>query len=130
MQRFTQTFIDSLGGNAYNVDIVADLLGAFEQAVLLAIWSLAEEAYGRAILQGVQSALDRQVSAGAVYTTLDRLEQRSLIASRLEAGTAVRAGRSRRYYHLTAAGIKAANESRAALENVWRVARWPLESKA
>lgn len=115
--------------NAYNVDIVADLLGAFEQAILLAIWSLAEEAYGRGILRGVQSALDRQVAAGAVYATLDRLEQRSLIASRLEEGTPVRAGRARRYYRLTAAGIKAVNESRAALENVWRLAKWPLESK-
>jgi PadR family transcriptional regulator, regulatory protein PadR len=116
-------------GNAYNVDIVADLLGAFEQAILLAIWSLAEEAYGRAILRGVQSALDREVAAGAVYATLDRLEQRSLIASHLEEGTPVRAGRVRRYYRLTAAGIKAVNDSRAALENVWRVAKWPLESK-
>jgi PadR family transcriptional regulator, regulatory protein PadR len=129
VQRFRHIFIDLLFGNAYNVDIVADLLGAFEQAVLLTIWSLAEEAYGRAILRGVQSALDRQVAAGAVYATLDRLEQRGLIASRLEAGTAVRAGRARRYYRLTAPGIKAVNESRAALENVWRVAKWPLESK-
>ncbi len=82
-----------------------------------------------AILRGVQSALDRQVAAGAVYATLDRLEQQSLIASRLEEGTPVRAGRARRYYRLTAAGIKAVNESRAALENVWRLAKWPLESK-
>ncbi len=121
---------DLLFYDAYNVDIVADLLGAFEQAVLLTIWSLAEEAYGRGILKRVQSALNREVAAGAVYATLDRLEQRGLTASRLEAGTAVRAGRARRYYRLTAAGIKAVNESRAALENVWRVAKWPLESKA
>jgi len=109
---------------------MAELLGAFEQAILLAVWSLAEEAYGRAILRGVQSALDRQVAAGAVYATLDRLEQKSLIASRLEDGTPVRAGRVRRYYRLTAGGIKALNESKAALEQMWQSAKWPLESKA
>lgn len=109
---------------------MAELLGAFEQAVLLAVWTLADEAYGRAILRGVQSALDRQVSAGAVYATLDRLEQKNFIDSHVEEGTAVRAGRVRRYYHLTASGIKAMNESKAALEQMWRGAKWPLESGA
>jgi DNA-binding PadR family transcriptional regulator len=116
--------------NAYNVCIVAELLGAFEQAVLLSIWSLAEEAYGRAILRGVQAALNRQVAAGAVYATLDRLEQKNFIHSHVEEGTPVRAGRLRRYYRLTPPGIKAINESRAALEQMWRGTKWPLESKA
>ena len=115
---------------AYNVDIVAELLGAFEQAVLLAVWRLTEEAYGRAILKGVQASLDREIAAGAVYATLDRLEQKQLIDSRIEEGTAVRAGRVRRYYRLTAAGIKALNESKAAIEYMWRGANWPLGSKA
>ena len=109
---------------------MAELLGAFEQAVLLTVWRLGEEAYGRAILRGVQSALNRQIAAGAVYATLDRLEQKSLMDSRVEEGTPARAGRVRRYYRLTAAGIKAMNESKAALEQMWRGARWPLESKA
>ena len=109
---------------------MAELLGAFEQAVLLTVWKLREEAYGRAVLRGVQSALVREVAAGAVYATLDRLEEKNLIDSRLEAGTEVRAGRPRRYYRLTASGIKALNESKAALEQVWRGAKWPLESKA
>jgi len=116
--------------DVYNVGTVAELLGAFEQAVLLAVWTLAEEAYGRAILRGVQSALDRQVAAGAVYATLDRLEQKSLLASHVAEGTPVRAGRVRRYYRLTAAGIKALNESKVALEQMWRGATWPLGSKA
>lgn len=109
---------------------MAELLGAFEQAVLLAIWKLAEEAYGRGILRGVQSSLDREVAAGAVYATLDRLEQKNLITSRLEDGTPVRAGRVRRYYRVTAAGIAALNESRAAMQQMWRGAKWPLESNA
>jgi len=109
---------------------MAELLGAFEQAVLLAIWNLAEAAYGRAILRGVQASLHREVAAGAVYATLDRLESKKLIGSRLEPGTAVRAGRARRYYRLTAAGVKALNESKSALEQMWRAVHWPLESKA
>ena len=109
---------------------MADLLGAFEQAVLLAIWSLAEDAYGRAILRAAQTGLNRQTAAGAVYATLDRLEHQGLIVSRVEEGTPVRAGRARRYYNLTAAGIKALNESKAALEQMWSGAKWPLESKA
>jgi DNA-binding PadR family transcriptional regulator len=108
---------------------MAELLGAFEQAILLSVWNLAEHAYGRAILRGVQLALDRQVAAGAVYATLDRLGQKGLVTSRLEEGTPVRAGRVRRYYRLTAAGINALNESKAGLEHVWQVAKWPLESK-
>ena len=109
---------------------MAELLGAFEQAVLLTVWNLAEEAYGRAILRGVQSALNRQVAAGAVYATLDRLEEKSLLASRVGEGTPVRAGRVRRYYRLTAAGVKALNESKSAMEQMWQGAKWPLESKA
>ncbi len=109
---------------------MAELLGAFEQAVLLAVWRLVDEAYGRSILRGVQSALDRQIAAGAVYATLDRLEQKKLVDSRLEEGTAARAGRARRYYRLTARGINALNESKSTLEHLWRGAKWPLGSRA
>lgn len=114
----------------YIVDIMADLLGAFEQAVLLAVWNLAGQAYGRAVLRGTQDALERQAAAGAVYATLDRLEQKGLLTSRVEAGTPVRSGRARRYYRLTAHGARALNESKDALEQIWRSAKWPVESKA
>lgn len=122
--------LDRFSAIVYIVGIMADLLGAFEQAVLLAVWNLAEQAYGRAILSGTQAALDRQAAAGAVYATLDRLEQKGLVTSRVEAGTPVRSGRARRYYRLTAGGVRALNESKAALEQMWRGAKWPLESKA
>jgi PadR family transcriptional regulator, regulatory protein PadR len=51
---------------------MADILGAFEQAVLLAVLRLGEEAYGRAILRDVQERLEREVAAGAVHATLER----------------------------------------------------------
>jgi DNA-binding PadR family transcriptional regulator len=109
---------------------MADLLGAFEQAVLLAIWRLGKNAYGRAILRDVQSVLDRQIAAGAIYATLDRLEQKQLLDSRVEEGTAIRAGRVRRYYAIKPAGVQALNESKASLEKLWGGTRWPLGTKA
>ncbi|HEV2701276.1 MAG TPA: helix-turn-helix transcriptional regulator [Steroidobacteraceae bacterium] len=109
---------------------MADLLGAFEQAVLLSVWNLPGQAYGRAILRGTQAVLDREAAAGAVYATLDRLEEKGLVTSQVEAGTAVRSGRPRRFYRLTALGVRSLNDSKAALEQMWRGAKWPLESQA
>jgi PadR family transcriptional regulator len=91
---------------------------------------LGKDAYGRAILKEVQSRLQRDVAAGAVYATLDRLEDKALISSRLGSGTAVRAGRPRRYYGIENAGVRALNESKAAVENLWQGFRWPLKGRA
>ena len=60
---------------------MALVLGSFEQAVLLAIVRLRDEAYGRAILKGVEERLERDGRAGAVHATLDRLEQKGLLSS-------------------------------------------------
>jgi PadR family transcriptional regulator PadR len=105
---------------------MADVLGAFEQAVLLAIVRLRDEAYGRAILKEVQARLERNVAAGAVHATLDRLEKKRLLASKLGSGTPVRAGRARRYYRLLPAGVTALNDARSAVDNIWRGLKWPL----
>ena len=110
---------------------MAGLLGTFEQIVLLAVLNLDDEAYGRAILRAVEAALDRPTAAGAIYSTLDRMEQKGLLSSRLEAGdadskTQARGGRARRYYRLTARGVAALNDARAALDGMWNGRRWPL----
>jgi PadR family transcriptional regulator PadR len=105
---------------------MAEHLGAFEQAVLLSLVRLGDEAYGRAIMQEVQARLDRDVAAGAVHATLDRLQRKGLVTSRIGAGTPVRAGRPRRYYRLRPAGIRALNEARAAVDSLWHGVRWPL----
>jgi DNA-binding PadR family transcriptional regulator len=106
---------------------MADSLGAFEQAVLLAIVRLRENAYGRAILKEVQARLDRDVAAGAVHATLERLEKKSLVTSRLGSGTAIRGGRPRRFYRLQPKGLRALNEARAAVDNLWSGFEWPLK---
>jgi len=109
---------------------MADVLGAFEQAVLLAIVRLRDEAYGRAILKEVQERLGRTVAAGAVHATLERIENKGLVASRLGSGTPIRAGRPRRYYRLRPRGARALNEARAATETLWRGLKWPLKAHA
>ena len=109
---------------------MADTLGAFEQAVLLAIIRLGEDAYGRAILNDVATRLGRDVAAGAVHATLERLAAKKLVASRLGPGTPVRAGRARRFYRLEPRGLRALNDAREAVDTLWRGLRWPLKGSA
>jgi PadR family transcriptional regulator, regulatory protein PadR len=108
---------------------MAALLGTFEQIVLLAVLTAGEDAYGRAVLRKVQESLgvNRSVSAGAVYATLDRLEAEGLLVSRLEEGTPARGGRARRFYRLTATGAGALSAARTVLEGMWRGVTWPVE---
>lgn len=105
---------------------MADVLGTFEQAVLLEVLRLDEQAYGRAILSAVQSRLERHVAAGAVHATLERLERKGLLTSRLGPGTPIRAGRPRRYYRVQPAGIRALDNARRTVNNIWRGLKWPL----
>ena len=109
---------------------MADNLGAFEQAVLMAIVRLDDQSYGRAILREVQERLERQVAAGAVHATLERLERKGLLRSRLGSGTPIRGGRPRRFYRLQPSGLRALNDARAAVEALWGGLRWPLKGQA
>jgi PadR family transcriptional regulator PadR len=104
-----------------------ELLGPFEQVVLVALVRLGKDAYGRAILNEVQQRLDRDVSAGAVYATLDRLVVNGLVSSTLAPGTAIRGGRARRYFAPTGTGVRALNEAKSATDLLWRGLVWPLK---
>ena len=106
---------------------MADSLGAFEQAVLLSIVRLGDDAYGRAILKEVAARLEREVAAGAVHATLERLQNKGLIASRLGPGTPIRGGRAKRFYRLQHAGLRALNDARAAVDSLWHGLTWPLK---
>ena len=99
---------------------MADILGTFEQAVLLAIIRLGDDAYGRSILQEVETRLGREVAPGAAQATLERLENKSLIKSRLGPGTPIRAGRPRRFYRVAPSGVSALNQARTTFEEIWR----------
>jgi PadR family transcriptional regulator PadR len=104
-----------------------ETIGQFEQAVLVALIRLGKDAYGRAILNEVQTRLDRDVSAGAVYATLERLETKGLISSTLAPGTAIRGGRARRYFAPTGAGVRALKDAKSATDKIWRGLVWPLK---
>jgi DNA-binding PadR family transcriptional regulator len=104
---------------------MTEVIGPFEQAVLLALIRLGKDAYGRAILNEIQERLNRDVSAGAVYATLERLESKGLASSRLAPGTAIRGGRARRYFAPTGAGVQALNDAKAATDRLWKGISWP-----
>jgi DNA-binding PadR family transcriptional regulator len=79
-------------------------LGEFEQLILLAILRLEDSAYGVSIRQEIVDHARRTVAPGALYTTLERLEAKSLIVSTVGEPTPVRGGRSKRFYHVTKEG--------------------------
>ena len=108
---------------------MAEVLGTFEQAVLLEVLRLRDEAYGRAILKAVQERLERELAAGAVHATLERLEGKGLLSSRLGPGTDIRAGRARRFYRLQPAGVRALNDARRTFNNIWRGVKWPVMAR-
>jgi DNA-binding PadR family transcriptional regulator len=109
---------------------MADVLGVFEQAVLVAVMKLRGEGYGRTILKEVQLRLARDVTASAVYATLDRLEDKGLVDSRAGQATPARGGRAKRHFAITGLGVRALNDSRKVAENIWRGFVWPLKGRA
>ena len=81
-------------------------------------------------MQQIETSLGRDVAAGAVHATLERLENKGLVKSQLGSGTAIRAGRPRRFYQLKPSGVSALNDARAAVDDLWRGLRWPLKGHA
>ena len=97
-----------------------DSLGQFEQLVLTAILSLREDAYGVTIHGKVEElARPKAVSLGAIYVTLDRLEDKGLITSWLTDPTPERGGRAKRCYRLEALGERALQESAVTAKRLW-----------
>jgi DNA-binding PadR family transcriptional regulator len=94
------------------------LLTDFELMILLAVLRV-EEPYGVTIAREIESTAGRSVLLGAVYTALDRMEARGLVASRLGDPTTERGGRARRYFRLTERGLRAVKDTRRALVALW-----------
>ncbi|MGB8510438.1 MAG: helix-turn-helix transcriptional regulator [Pyrinomonadaceae bacterium] len=88
-----------------------DYLGHFEEIVLLAVLRLGENAYGAKIRQMVAEATERDVSIGAVYATLDRIERKGYIKSWQGEATPERGGRAKRYFEVQGAGERALNNT-------------------
>jgi PadR family transcriptional regulator PadR len=86
-------------------------LGEFEQVVLLAILRLEHEAYGVTIRNEIEKCTGREPAPGALYTTLDRLEEKGMVRSRMGDPTPERGGRSKRYFTVSALGMKALTQA-------------------
>ncbi len=82
-------------------------LGEFEQVVLLTIRRLGDHAYGVTIRAELTACTGRAPAPGALYTTLDRLEEKGLVSSRLGDPTPQRGGRAKRYFAINAKGLAA-----------------------
>ncbi|MFO7285897.1 MAG: helix-turn-helix transcriptional regulator [Gammaproteobacteria bacterium] len=93
-------------------------LGEFEQIVLLAILRLGDDAYAVAIRDEIRSRTGRSTAPGALYTTLDRLEQKGLVSSRLGEPTHERGGRAKRYYTVSAAGTAALERAQRSFQSL------------
>lgn len=95
-----------------------EILGDFEQSVLLAVLHLGDEAYGVTIVDDIARRSKRDISRAAVYVALRRLEQKGLVRSRSESvRDATR--KPRRYVSVTAAGLASLRASRRAINRMW-----------
>lgn len=90
-------------------------LGEFEQLVLLALMRLGSDAYGATVRREIEEHAGREVSISAVYTTLERLEQKGLVRSRVGEPTPERGGRRRRHFELLPLGARSLGDAYRAL---------------
>jgi DNA-binding PadR family transcriptional regulator len=97
----------------------AALLTDFELMVLLAVLRLGDEAYGVPIGREIEQTAGRPVIRAAVYAALNRLEERGLVRASLGDPTPERGGRAKRYYEVTATGLRAVRDTQRALTRLW-----------
>ena len=95
------------------------IVGEFEQMVLLAVLQRQDDAYGVSVHEELQRHTPRAIARGAVYMTLDRLEKKGLLTSTLSEPTAERGGRAKRCYQLTRPAVAALKASRRTLLSLW-----------
>jgi PadR family transcriptional regulator, regulatory protein PadR len=95
-----------------------DLLGSLEHLVLLALIRLGDDAYGMTVRREIEQRTGRDLSIGAIYATLDRLEAKGYVSSSIGEPTAARGGRAKRLFHVEASGERAVGVSQDALQKM------------
>lgn len=90
-----------------------DTLGTFEYQILSVLLRQPRDAYGATLQERIEETTGRDVSIGALYTTLDRLERKGLVSSWWGEPTAERGGRRKRYYKIEASGADAVHRTEA-----------------
>jgi DNA-binding PadR family transcriptional regulator len=96
-----------------------DRLGEFEELTLLAILGLDNDAYGVTVQERLERESRREISLGAVYAALDRLERKGYLHSALGDVIGERGGKRRRLFTVTAAGIDAVRDARRTRDALW-----------
>ena len=94
-------------------------LGELEQIVMLAVARLEREAYGMSIRREIESRTQRSVAIGAVYSTLERLEDKGYVRSVAPPGDPDRDGRARRFFELTRTGVDALDVASRMHTRMW-----------
>jgi len=94
-------------------------LGEFEEIVMLTVAILAEDAYGFAIVEEIESRLKRKVSIGSLQTVLIRLEKKGYLSSKLGEATKIRGGKRKRYYELTQVGKNVLQQTKEQRLGLW-----------
>src|SRR5437773_4154 len=102
------------------------MLGEFEYLLLTAAARLGEDAYGTAIRQEIEAATGHRCSIGALYTTLDRLEAKSLLKTWMGEATPQRGGRAKRMVRVTPVGVRAAKDFYDSVARISRGAAWAV----
>lgn len=93
--------------------------GEFEHMVLASVLRLGPEAYGAAILREIEERTGRSVPGGSLYVTLDRLEEKGLLESRMGDPEPGRGGRPKRFMSVTPEGVLAVRDVREAMLRLW-----------
>ena len=96
-----------------------EYIGELEELVLLLIVMLKDDAYGMAIRKALKKHANRTVTIGAVHGTVNRLEKKGFIESRLGGATELRGGRRKRLFTITASGKEVLQKSRDVKVNLW-----------
>jgi PadR family transcriptional regulator PadR len=95
-------------------------LGEFEQLVLLAILRRGEDAYSLGVRRELEQHAGRQVSRGAFYATLDRLEAKGYVNWTTVPPADSRGGLPQRRFRVTSGGVRALRSSRDTLLSLWQ----------
>jgi DNA-binding PadR family transcriptional regulator len=94
------------------------VLGDLEKYILMAILNQNNNAYGTEIRRDIKERTYKDVSVGALYTTLERLQEKGFIESTIAEGTAERGGRARKYFRVSTLGQPTLKQSLEAIEQM------------
>jgi PadR family transcriptional regulator, regulatory protein PadR len=96
-----------------------DNISHFEMMILLALIRLGDDAYGVPITKELEGRSGRQVSVASVYVALERLSAKGFVVSDLGEPTPERGGRAKRFFRITAKGMREVRNTRRVLMNFW-----------